>query len=135
VPHFAHKDNDRPAATEERLQAEIERLEALALPQLAAEVMRAAFTTDYPPDLSPLPPSEWMLMPGDLKNTPVDVPTELSARLRDLAAEGIQVLEHKGLVRVEAHHAGTSFTHGYLTTRLGRQALADSTLERILAGS
>jgi hypothetical protein len=135
MPHFAHKDNGSPAIAAQRLQAETERLEALALPQLAAEVMRAAFTTDYPPDPSPLPASEWILVPGDMKDTLAAVPPELSARLRDLAAEGIQVLEHKRLVRVEAHHAGTSFTHGYLTTRLGRQALADDTLDRILAGN
>jgi hypothetical protein len=135
-PHFARKDTDDPGtATTQRLQAEVERLEALALPHLAAEVMRAAFTTDYAPDLTPLPPTEWIFVPADLKNTRVDMPPELAMRLRDLAAEGMQLLEHNRLVRVEAHHAGTSFTHGYLTTRLGRQALASGTLEQILAGS
>jgi hypothetical protein len=135
-PHFTRKDDGGPGTTTvatQRLQAEIERLEALALPQLAAEVMRTAFTTDYAPDISPLPPTEWIFVPGDLKNTKLDVPPDLSMRLRDLAAEGIQVLEHKRLVRVEAHHFGTSFSHGYLTTRQGREALANGTLEQILA--
>jgi hypothetical protein len=131
-PHLTHRDNDGPGATQQ-LWAEAERLDALALPQLAAEVMRGAFTTDYTPDLTPIPPTDWILVPADLKNARLDLPPELSVRLRDLAGEGMQLLEHKRLVRVEARHTGTTFSHGYLTTRLGRKALASGTLEQILA--
>ncbi len=134
-PLFGHEHQDEPggAAIGQQLMAEFERLAALTLPQLAAEVMRAAFTKDYDPDLSPVSPSAWTLVPAGLRDLQFEMPPDLGARLRDLAAEGAQLLEHKQLIRTEAHYAGAYFDHGYLTTRAGRDALANGTLEQILA--
>ncbi len=134
-PLFAHRDQDEPdgAAIGQQLMAEFGRLAALALPQLAAEVMRAAFSKDYEPDLSPVSPSAWTLVPASLSEVKFEMPPDLGARLRDLAAEGAQLLEHKRLIRAEAHYSGSYFSHGYLTTRAGRDALANGTLEQILA--
>ncbi len=134
-PLFGHQNQDEPdgAAIAQQLMAEFERLAALAPPQLAAEVMRAAFTRDYQPDLSPVSPSAWTLLPASLSDVKFEMPPDLGARLRDLAAEGAQLLEHKRLIRVEAHYSGAYFDHGYLTTRAGRDALANGTLEQILA--
>jgi hypothetical protein len=134
-PLFGHKDHDEPDSTAatQQLRAEVGRLAALTLPQLAAEVMRARFTTDYEPDLTPVLPSPWTLVPDDLADTKFLMPPDLGTRLRDLAAEGAQLLEHKSLIRPEAHYSGLSVSHGYLTTRAGREALVNGTLEQILA--
>jgi hypothetical protein len=133
---FGHRDHGGvdSATALQQIQAEAERLAALTLPQLAAEVMHTAFSSDFVPDLSPVLPSQWTLVPDDLAEHDLDIPADLGARLRDLAAEGAQFLEHKSLIRPEAHYSGATLSHGYLTTRAGRTALIDGTLDQILTG-
>jgi hypothetical protein len=116
-----------------QIQAEAERLEALTLPQLAAELMHAAFARDWEPDMGPVTPSHWTLLPDDLYDRKLELPPDLQTRLRDVAAEGAQLLEHKSLIRLEIHYSGSMVSHGYLSTRAGREALANGTLDRILA--
>jgi hypothetical protein len=116
-----------------QIQAEAGRLEALTLPQLAAELMHAAFARDWEPDMSPVMPSHWTLVPDGLSDPKVKLPPDLQTRLRDVAAEGAQLLEHKSLIRLEIHYSGSMVSHGYLSTRAGREALANGTLDQILA--
>jgi hypothetical protein len=116
-----------------KIQAEAGRLAALTLPQLAAELMHAAFAGDWVPDGSPGSPNHWTLLPKELRDPKVKLPPDLEARLRDVAAEGAQLLEHKSLIRLEIHYSGTLVSHGYLSTRAGREALANGTLDQILA--
>jgi hypothetical protein len=128
--HHDHAGADGDALPQ--IQAEAERLEALTLPQLAAELMHTAFARDWEPDMSPVMPSHWTLLPDDLCDPKLNLPPELQTRLRDVAAEGAQLLEHKSLVRLEIHYSGSMVSHGYLSTRAGREALANGTLDQIL---
>jgi hypothetical protein len=137
-PLFSHKDQHddggQDRAVEQQLEGELTRLQALSLPQLAAEIMRVEFAGEYEPDLSPITPGEYTFVPDNLRSPKLEIPPELAPQLRDLAREGAQLLEHRGLIRVEAHYDGSYFSHGYLSTRAGREALASGTLESILAG-
>jgi len=56
----------------------------------------------------------------------------LRLRLHRLVAEGVQTLEHSGLIRAQLHTSMGSLD--YAVTRLGRAALDDAAVERILGG-
>jgi hypothetical protein len=120
------------------IEAEADRLEALPLPQLAAEVLTTAFAADYKPDGGMLemeeivdafvpPHGEWT---SSWKERPA--PPEALDRLRDLIREGVQRLEHTGLLMPTGYTA-TWYHVGYVTTRRGRAALADGSVERVLS--
>ncbi|HEY1523406.1 MAG TPA: hypothetical protein VGF70_10380 [Solirubrobacteraceae bacterium] len=53
-------------------------------------------------------------------------------RLQKVVAEGIQALEHAGLIRTQMHTAMNSFDYGL--TRRGRAALASGEVGRALSG-
>src|SRR5579884_3897659 len=56
---------------------------------------------------------------------------QLRLRLCRLIAEGLQTLEHAGLIRTQMHTSMNSFD--YALTRLGRQALGGGEVERMLS--
>jgi hypothetical protein len=128
----------RPRASQlgSELDAEVERLDALPLPQLAAEVMAKAFRSDYEPGADPAEIGGIAdeIMPAHSPAKYGDEVTDSQLRLRDLIAEGVQLLEQARLVRLEAHYSGQAFYVGYVTTRLGRAALAGNAVDRILGG-
>jgi hypothetical protein len=126
------------------LDAEIDRLDRLPLPELAAEVMAKAFG----------PGAEWedpeeevtiggpnvgagatvagiagaMAPGGSMRG--VDAPAFL--RLQRLVAEGVQALEHAALVRPQMHTAMNSLD--YTPTRLGRKVLAAGAVAEVVGG-
>jgi hypothetical protein len=114
--------------------AEVERLWALPIKQLAIEVMNRAFSADYNPGAgiqelggivdSFLPEYGAMRM-GD--TTPPEV-----VALEDLLAEGVQVLEHARLIRPKFGYSGQVACQGWVTTRIGRSALAAGTVQTAL---
>jgi hypothetical protein len=126
------------------LEAEIERLDQLTLPALAAEIMGKAFG----------PGAEWedpeeevtvggsndgsgatvegitTAMAPDGSTRAVDDRTRL--RLQRLIAEGVQGLEHAGLVRAQMHTAMGAFD--YTPTRFGRTVLAAGAVAEVVGG-
>lgn len=140
---FGGKDDGNEAQA--ALLPEIERLEGLSLPALAAEVMTKAFgpgadyedpeeevTTGGPnigagatiggitPDLAP---------GGNTKG--IDDKTRL--RLYRLVAEALQALEHASLIRAQLHTEMNSLD--YTPTRHGRKVLASGGVEGAVAAS
>ena len=65
---------------------------------------------------------------GEWSGAPWKAPAapEALLRLRDLVREGVQALEHDGLLMPKGHSSNGNWYHaGYVTTRRGRAALAD----------
>ncbi|HVV91222.1 MAG TPA: hypothetical protein VHB53_12060 [Solirubrobacterales bacterium] len=134
---------DRSAEADE-LEAEIERLDQLPLPTLAAEVMGKAFgpgaewedpeeevTVDGPGDGAGATVggiAAEMAPGGSTKG--VDEHTRL--RLQRLVAEGVQALEHAALVRPQMHEATAGLD--YTPTRLGRKVLAAGAVASVVGG-
>ncbi|HEX4308092.1 MAG TPA: hypothetical protein VHZ54_18795 [Solirubrobacterales bacterium] len=126
------------------LEAEIERLDQLPLPELAAEVMGKAFG----PGAEWEDPEEEVTVggPADAAGATVEAITIAMApegstravddrtrlRLQRLIAEGVQALEHASLVRAQMHTAMGGFD--YTPTRLGRTALAAGAVARVVEG-
>jgi len=124
---------DRSAEVD-ALEAEIERLDQLPLPALAAEVMGKAFG----PGAEWEDPEEEVTVGGpnvDAGATVEGIATAIAPggstrgaddrtrlRLQRLVAEGVQALEHAALVRPQMHTAMNSLD--YTPTRLGRTVLA-----------
>lgn len=148
---FGRKQDESEKANPE-LDAVLERLSALPLPQLAAEVMTEGFSSDYDPGdtgrtvvvlaagFCPTPRLK-------LRDTTVRAqkrafkeasdPTSTQAkslRLQDLVREGVQALENASLVQPKTTNQGEATMVGYVTTRLGRDALERNAVDRILAG-
>ena len=135
-----------------QLDAVLERLSALPLPQLAAEVMTEGFSSDYDPSdtgrtvaviaagFCPTPQLR-------LRDTTVRAqkrafkeasdPTSTqskSLQLQDLVREGLQALEKASLVQPKTTNQGEATMVGYVTSRLGRDALENNAVDRALAG-
>lgn len=58
-----------------------------------------------------------------------DFTSQQEFALRDLLAEGMQVLEQARLVRPRFGYNGNVAEHGWVTTRLGRWALATGNVQ------
>jgi hypothetical protein len=130
--------SDAQAAAEAAFLAEVERLEALPMAQLAAEVMVKGFGTDgYLADFVQRNPNAeaigvhagniaGMYKPKDARDA------GLYKRLRQVVGEGVQVLEHESLIWAVNVREGSGA--GYLPTRRGRAALETDAVEQILRG-
>jgi hypothetical protein len=134
---------DRSAEVD-ALEAEIERLDRLPLPALAAEVMGKAFG----PGAECEDPEEEVTVGGagvDAGATVEGIATDIAPggstkgadertrlRLQRLVAEGVQALEHAALVRAQLHTAMNSLD--YTPTRLGRKVLAAGAVARVVEG-
>jgi hypothetical protein len=141
---FGNKDK-RAAASDAReaanasFRAEVERLEALPMAQLAAEVMVKGFGPGgYLPDFMEREPHavalgvyrdniaqtfEPELLARDL---------DLRKRLFEVVGEGLQVLEHESLIW--ACNVGEGLGVGYVPTRRGRAVLELMLWSRPCAG-
>ena len=128
------------------MQAEYERLYALSLPDLAAEVMARAFgpggpgyndaaiTVDHDSnytgptitDISELFVPDFNF--GWEERGPDD--RNLREQIKKLVAEGLQVLESALLVRCQTHHAMSSFD--WAATRYGRAVLGQGQVQTVL---
>jgi hypothetical protein len=134
---------ERSAETD-AVEAEIERLDQLPLPTLAAEVMARAFG----PGAEWEDPEEEVTVGGSADGAGATVEAITTAmapegstrsvddrtrlRLQRLVAEGVQVLEHASLVRAQMHTAMGGID--YTPTRLGRTALAAGAVDRVVEG-
>jgi hypothetical protein len=141
---FGKKD-DAPGETDAGgdvalMEAELERLAALSLSDLAAEVMTKAFGPDGPggpgkPGTIEDPTSSERVRMNEIARavTPLyagsGVGSEQQVRLTNLVAEGLQILENAALVRVSWRGG----TENYFATRRGRAALERSELSGALA--
>jgi hypothetical protein len=132
------------SAEADALEAEIERLDQLPLPTLAAEVMDKAFGPgaeweDREEEVTVGGPNDGAgatvemvttAMTPDGSTRAVDDRTRL--RLQRLVAEGMQALEHASLVRAQMHTAMGGFD--YTPTRLGRTVLAAGAIAEVVGG-
>jgi hypothetical protein len=147
-PLFGHKDHGESADQENpALRAEFERLNALPIPQLAAEVMRKGFGPGGPgADDDNVTVGQQNANAGpdaydiayqfvSYESQPFGSPSAdeiLYRHIVRLVAEGLQELEHASLVRAQMHTDSGSLD--YATTRAGRAALTSGELETILGG-
>jgi hypothetical protein len=127
------------------LDQEIERLDRLALPALAAEVMGKAFG----PGAESEDPEEEVTIGGpnvgagatveDIAigmapgGTTKGADERTRLRLQRLVAEGVQALEHAALIRPQMHTAMNSLD--YTPTRLGRKVLAAGAVAQVVEGA
>src|SRR5579859_1476436 len=113
-----------------QIGVEVRRLEALPLPELAAEVMTNAFSPAYTPGagMMELGAIADHFLPDYGPPRAGDTTTNEEYALRDLIAEGVQVLERALLVRPKFGYGGNLAGYGWVTTRLGRSALASGSV-------
>jgi hypothetical protein len=149
---FGGKKQDDWEKPNPELDAELERLNALSSPQLAAEVMSKGFSSDYDPsddgrEAAQIAAEFWTPPDFKLRDTTVHAqkrasqeasdPTSIRAKfleLQDLVGEGLQTLEKATLIQQKTSFDGVATTVAFVTTRLGRDALERSAVDRILAG-
>ncbi len=63
-------------------------------------------------------------------------PSAAECSIRDIVREAAQLLEHAGLLIPKQYESNGNWTHmGWGTTRLGRAALADGSVDRRVAAS
>jgi hypothetical protein len=122
------------------VEAELQRLDALPVSALAAEVLNKAFQAEYEPDSGMKEVGDVidaMLPPHGEYSGPFykwPRPSTAEYRLRDLVREGLQVLEHARLLMPKGYSTNGNWYHsGYVTTRLGRAAMADGSVEQVLS--
>ena len=146
---FGHENDDKQQRTEQwrlAMQAELGRLSALPVEELAFEVMLRGFGPGGPgadDDASSLGQANIGAGPtaGDISlrfvpdrgfSFPVPTPedVQLRERITRLVAEGLQELEHASLVRCQVHTALGSFD--WAATRRGRAALERGAVEHIM---
>src|SRR5262249_8125543 len=115
-----------------QIGVEVQRLQALTLPQLATEVMTKAFTPDYTPGggSTGLGSMADNFLPDYGAARAGDTTTPQEYALCALLAEGIQLLEQARLVRPKCGYNGSLAGYGWVTTRLGRAVLASGTVQR-----
>jgi len=146
------RKQDEPEKSNPQLDAELDRLSALSLPQLAAEVMTEGFSSEYDPGdagrtvvviaagFCPGPPlrlRDTTIRAQKRASKEASDPNSTQAkylRLQDLVREGLQTLEKASLVQPKTTNQGEATMVGYVTTRLGRDALERHAVDRVLAG-
>lgn len=146
---FGHDNDDKQQRTEQwrlAMQAELGRLSAMPIEELAIEVLIRGFGPGGPgadddaislgqanigagPDAGDISlrfvPERGFTFPVP---TPEDV--QLRERITRLVAEGLQELEHASLVRCQLHSAMGTFD--WAATRRGRAALQRGAVEQIM---
>jgi hypothetical protein len=129
VPLFG-KSKEK-VAQDDAARVEAERLKALSVEDLAQEVM-PAFGPEGPragKEINSLQISNWLMRsyPGG---------TTYVRDLHQAVCEGMQVLEHAGLVQVLAGPRGSIATGAHVkATRLGDTALASGAVEQHIKGA
>jgi hypothetical protein len=146
---FGHNDDDKQERTEQwrfAMQAELARLNALPVEELAIEVMIRGFGPGGPgADDAAISLGQANVGAGptagdiSLRFVPdrgftFPVPTPDDVQLRDLltrlVAEGLQELEHASLVRCQVHTAMGTFD--WAATRRGGAALDRGAVEHVM---
>jgi hypothetical protein len=139
---FSHKDkraaaSDAKDAANDSFRAEVERLEAPPMTQLAAEVMVKGFGPGgYLPDFVRREP--YAVAAAYVRNIAQMFEPEGARdadrhkRLSEVVGEGLQVLEHESLIW--ARGVAEGFGVGYAPTRRGQAALEAGAVEQALRG-
>jgi hypothetical protein len=111
----------------DKLQAEVDRLAGLPLPELAGEVMAKGFGSGGPGDgaYAELSSIAGALNPAEGSFLNDDV---LVQHFR-IVAEGAQLLEHAGLVRFEVSSSGGIAHWSWTATRAGVTALEQNAVQ------
>jgi hypothetical protein len=123
---FGHKGKraaaaDKSEAVKAAFRTEVERLEALSMAELAAEVLVKGFGAGRSGRLVQHSAASTFKPEGAC-----DV--GLDSRLSDVVAEGLQVLEHQSLICVHL------YSEVYALTRRGRAVLEAGAVEQALRG-
>ncbi len=120
-------------AENEKLRAELERISALPLQQLAAEVMVKGFGPGGPADGS-------FAAPGTIAGAfnPAEgsfgIDNQALLDMGEVVVEALQVLEHACLVRMTVDGSGGVYHVYFGATRYGKAALAQNAVEHVLGG-
>jgi hypothetical protein len=145
-PLFGHKhdDDSEDAGGGSALADEVTRLDALPLTAIAAEVMAKGFGPGAPgadedntvtiggPNINSGVTVGQIASEFEPAGSGQGVNAPARLALQRLVAEGIQTLEHAGLVRAQMHTSMGSLD--YALTRRGRTALERGEVERALSG-
>jgi hypothetical protein len=144
-PLFGRKEQqpEQQRVNGNELQAEIDRLESLPLAELATEVMSKGFGPGGPganeddaitiggPNIGAGPTISSIALAFTSEGNTRGADDSVRQHLYRLVAEGLQMLEHAGLIRTQVHTSMNSFD--YTLTRAGRAALSAGTVQQILA--
>jgi hypothetical protein len=107
---------------------------AIPLPKLAAKLMNELFASEYQPRgngvdvdaiAGPLIPPNSGSKFGDPTPPGVDI-------LWDIAAEAVQLLEQAKLIMPDLWYSGQVACYGYRSTRAGRTAVEQGTVEQLV---
>lgn len=129
---------DKHEADDDALRAEVERLGALPLKELAAEVMTKGFGPGGPAAGGAFARPSTVAGAFIQAESSRGLDQELLNTLLQVSDEGLQVLEHACLVRFQfGLDAGTNDNYNLNcgVTRLGAAALEQNTVAQILAGT
>jgi hypothetical protein len=137
---------DHPLLSElgPEIQVVADRLKALSLSELGSEVLTQIFTPEYQvtnaETWSLIEITEHFMPPHrSPKFNEADEATDAECQVHELIAEAVQLLEHAALLmhrnHYYTHNHFRDYTEGYATTRLGREALTDGSVERRLAAA
>src|SRR5581483_7688591 len=146
-----HRDNDdsdgggrAPSLSElgPQLDEVVNRVSALPVEQLAAQLMARYFTTDYRlasqiTNMVAVDTICWDLLPDNSGEHAGEPIPDAFFSLQDVVTEALQLLRTAGLVmdrsyKVGQDHAYSQWLSGLVTTRRGRAALAANTVEQIV---
>jgi len=126
-----------------QLDEVVNRAAATPLEQFAAQLMTRYFTTDYAvasqiTSMVAVDTICWDLLPDNSGEHAGEPIPDAFFSLQDVVTEAVQLLRTAGLVmerryKVGQDHAYSQWLDGLVTTRRGRAALADGTVERIVA--
>jgi hypothetical protein len=128
----------------EALHAEVERLEALPMARLAAEVMIRGFGPEGPGFVHRRRNAATSAHVHDITGKFIrDVGFDwgfpdddgLYRRLTVVVGEGLQVLEHQSLIWAYSASEASNGGIGYTPTRRGQAALEDNAVEQVLRGA
>jgi hypothetical protein len=116
---------------------------AQPLDKFAAELMTRHFTTEYRlasqiTDVVSVDTVSWELLPDNSGEHAGEAIPDAFFSLQDVVTEAMQLLENAGLVmrrsyRVNQDHMASQWLDGLVTTRRGRSALADGTVQQIVS--
>jgi hypothetical protein len=123
---FHHRDEENA-----KLNAELDRISALPLPQLAAEVMAKGFGPGGPGEKGPtgIGTVAGVFNPAQIS---VGIDNEALIVMYRVVAEAVQMLEHAVLVRCDVSGSGGVYGMAWSSTRAGDQALSENGVERAL---
>jgi hypothetical protein len=116
-----------------KLNAELDRISALPLPDLAAEVMTKGFGPDGPGAEGP---AQIANIAGEFNPAQgsIGIDDQALIDMYVVVAEGVQFLEHACLLRIEVAGSGGVYGMNVMATRLGRAALEQNKVEHVIGG-